>query len=56
MPWKTNHTAAASGISAKEYADAVKDSVRTGGGSQRQARDAAGKAHGSAVRGGASKK
>jgi hypothetical protein len=48
MPWKKNPAVRASGISAKEYADAVKDGVRQGGGSKGQAQKAGAKAYKSA--------
>jgi hypothetical protein len=53
---KPNPNIAANGISAKEYADAVRDAVRTGGGSKKEANRAGGNAHKSATGGGAKKK
>jgi hypothetical protein len=53
---KSNPAVAANGITAQEYADAVKDATKTGGGSDREATRAASKAHRSAVKGGAKKR
>lgn len=55
MP-KANNAVAGNGITAKEYADAVRDGAKTGGASDREAREAGSKAYRSAVKGGARKK
>ena len=56
MPWKSDPIPAQFGITAQEYADALKDSMRTGGATKNEARRAAAKAHKAAVAGGAERK
>jgi hypothetical protein len=53
---KPNYAVGANGITAKEYADAVRDGAKTGGASDREASRAGSKAHRSAVKGGAQPK
>lgn len=56
MSHRSNPAVAANGVTAKDYANAVAEAMRTGGASNKEAEKGGSKAHRSAVAGGAKRK